>query len=256
MADGPEPNEALLYGVVELLKAAGEARAVAIALCATIAVRRECYDNWNGGLYNVEMELVVDYQTYGQLSRDDRAAIESAIATAAEPILACGENDTFRGVQIRPGGQPRANWREAAEEWGRGVGVSNQGRVRSDNIATREEDGLLFRSLPEVYLYRALKRRGVTFAPLPVFLRGGTEYRRLEPDFIVLKDGMVFQVEVDGDTYHRETPADAQRRVAPMEYEGVKVLRFNASELATEEAAATVVDKVIKWITKQKANRP
>ena len=256
MTDGPDPNEALLYGVVELLKAAGEARAVSVVLNSTVAVRREHYDNWNGGLYNVEIDLTVDYQTYGQLSGDERAAVESAIAAVAEPILACGENDTFRGVHVRPGGRPRPNWRAEGHDFVRGVGVSNQGRVRSDNIATREEDGLLFRSLPEVPLYRALKRRGVTFAPLPVFLRGGAEYRRLEPDFIVLKDGMVFQIEVDGDTYHRETPADAQRRLTPMEYEGVKVLRFNAEELANDEMAVSVVDKAIKWMAKAKTNRP
>ena len=42
-----------------------------------------------------------------------------------------------------------------------GEGITNQGRVRSDNIAARVHDGLLFRSRPEVLFYEALKRKGV-----------------------------------------------------------------------------------------------
>jgi len=37
-------------------------------------------------------------------------------------------------------------------------------------------DGLLFRSQPEINLYRAFKALGITFAPLPVFIRGGETY--------------------------------------------------------------------------------
>lgn len=73
--------------------------------------------------------------------------------------------------------------------WLRGEGITNQGRVRSDNIAARAFDGLLFRSQPEINLYGALKAAGVSFAPLPVFVRGGHDYRRIEPDFIIVKDG-------------------------------------------------------------------
>lgn len=177
------------------------------------------------------------------------------MSEAAEPVLELSDNDTFTGTTIRPAGAAPKGWREHDERWLKGENVSNQGRVRSDNVATREEDGLLFRSDAEVTLYRALKRRGVTFAPLPVFIRGGTTYHRLEPDFLIIKDGLVFQVEVDGDTYHRESPVDAQKRTAPMEYEGVKVRRYLASQLATDKAAAQVVDGLLKWIEKEKANR-
>lgn len=68
--------------------------------------------------------------------------------------------------------------------------MTNQGRVRSKNVAPRERDGLLFRSQAEINLYLALKQVGVSFAPLPVFVRGGREYQRIEPDFIILKDGL------------------------------------------------------------------
>ena len=133
------------------------------------------------------------------------------------------ENDTFVGVTIKPSQALKPGWRSDTEAWLRRDGINNQGRVRSDNVASLPCDGLHFRSQHEINLYKALKSKGLTFAPLPVFIRGGASYARLEPDFIVLKDGYVFQIEIDGDTTHRETPVVAQSRTAPMEYEGVKV---------------------------------
>lgn len=250
-----DANECLQFGMTQLLRSAGDARAVAVLVGATVQVETDRYDNWDGGLYNVTVLVRVEYLTYGQLDAAERARLTSVFAEVAEPTLSLSENDSFLGVRIVPAGMPTPGWREEASSWVRGVGVTNQGRVRSDNIATREVDGLLFRSEPEVHLYQALKKRGVTFAPLPVFLRGGQSYARLEPDFIVIKDGIVFQVEVDGDTYHRETPVDAQRRTAPLEFEGVKVKRYSASELATEAKAKEVVDGLLRWIEKEKSNR-
>lgn len=68
---------------------------------------------------------------------------------------------------------PVDGWRASARAWARGEGINNQGQVRTDNIASRRHDGLLFRSQAEVHLYDALKARGVYLAPLPVFIRGG-----------------------------------------------------------------------------------
>jgi hypothetical protein len=36
---------------------------------------------------------------------------------------------------------------------------------------------------------------------------------RVEPDFVIYKDGIVVIVEVDGDLYHTEIPADAHARL-------------------------------------------
>jgi hypothetical protein len=140
------------------------------------------------------------------------------------------------------------DWRDAANRWLSGEGINNQARVRSNNIASLECDGLLFRSEPEINLYRALKGAGVTFAPLPVFLRGGTAYARLEPDFVVLKDGCVLVIEVDGDTYHRETPADAHKRLLPLDHEGAKIERVTAAECDTPEKARVCAQRLIAVI--------
>lgn len=76
------------------------------------------------------------------------------------------------------------------KSWLTGNNINNQGRVRSDNIATRASDGLLFRSQPEIFFYKALKSLGVPFAPLPVFVKGVESYGRIEPDFFIVKDGL------------------------------------------------------------------
>lgn len=146
-------------------------------------------------------------------------------------------------------------WREKARAWVSGQGVTNQGRARSDNLAPRQVDGLLFRSMPEIHLYRAFKSLGVSFAPLPVFVRGGESYRRIEPDFVVLKDGIVMIVEVDGDTVHRETPLDAHNRTTMLVHEGAHVERVNASECDTGEKAMSCAKRLITVLLKLKASR-
>jgi hypothetical protein len=139
--------------------------------------------------------------------------------------------------------------------WLRGEGITNQGRVRSDNIAAREHDGLLFRSQEEINLYRALKSAGVSFAPLPVFVRGGREYRRIEPDFVVVKGGMIAVVEVDGDTVHQESPAEAHARTTMLVHEGAHVERVKASDCATPEKAKECADRVLASLAKVRAAR-
>jgi hypothetical protein len=147
-------------------------------------------------------------------------------------------------------------WREKAKSWVDGKGVSNQGRARSDNVAPLMCDGLLFRSPHEINLYRALRAVGVSFAPLPVFVRGGRTYRRIEPDFVILKDGIVMIVEVDGDTVHRESPQEAHDRVTMLLHEGAHVERVNATkECATAEQARACATKILSVIEKLKVNR-
>jgi hypothetical protein len=43
-------------------------------------------------------------------------------------------------------------------------------------------------------------------------LRGGVEYRRVEPDFLIFKDGLTMIVEIDGDLFHTETLRAARTR--------------------------------------------
>jgi hypothetical protein len=137
------------------------------------------------------------------------------------------------------------DWRAEMARILSGETVSNQGRVRSTNIATIQEDGLLFRSEPEVMFYRAAKKAGLVFAPLPVFLQrvNGKDSRR-EPDFVIVQDGITLIVELDGRTTHRESPVEAQQRLAFLTDQGVKLHRIPANNCWTEENAARCVNEV------------
>ena len=59
-------------------------------------------------------------------------------------------------------------------------------------------------------------------------------------------------VEIDGDTVHTETPAEAQARTRTLQHEGVHVERIAASECDTPLKAKNEVDKVISSFTKLK----
>jgi len=134
-------------------------------------------------------------------------------------------------------------------------GVNNQGRVRSNNVAGLEFDGLRFRSKQEIHLYSALKGMGVTFAPLPVFLRGGETYQRLEPDFVLLKDGIFLVVELDGGSTHPETPAQADRRLRLFKHEGAFVERVEASECSNEAEARVCAGRLLSAVDKYKKSK-
>lgn len=102
-------------------------------------------------------------------------------------------------------------------------------------------------------MYRALKSIGVSFAPLPVFVRGGTDYQRLEPDFIVVYQGVIAVVEVDGDTVHTETPAEAHARTSALQHEGIVIERVKASDCDTLEKAAKTADALLQDLSKLKS---
>jgi hypothetical protein len=111
--------------------------------------------------------------------------LEKELREQAEVLLRTKPGVFLENFIIEPENVDNPNWRLDAKKWLRGEGVNNQGRVRSNNIAPYPKDGLLFRSKAEINLYDALKTRAITFAPLPVFIRGGDDYRRTEPDFVV-----------------------------------------------------------------------
>lgn len=255
MDDGEPLSDDVLHVLATRLRKKEAARAVALLLSSQPMVEREKYDNWDGGLYYVRLVVRSDASALAMMDDEEVTQITTIIGEVAAPLLAETDQETFDGVRFVPVGGAPAGWRDQTLAWLRGNEVTNQGRVRSDNVAPLTHDGLLFRSRAEIHLYNALKASGITFAPLPVFIRGGQKYRRIEPDFLVIKDGYVFQVEVDGDRYHDESPVTAQSRTAPMEYEGVKVRRFGASELRTAESAQQAVRRLLAWIEKEKNNR-
>lgn len=224
---------------------------VAILVNSKAHIDQVDYDNWNGGTSTFNLILSLPFHLYNQLGAK-REKIEVAIAKKLEPLLRRYPNDHLREVQIEAELVSDPEWRLKAKAWLEGRHINNQGRVRSNNIASRECDGLLFRSQHEINLYLALKSTGISFAPLPVFIRGGQDYRRIEPDFIILKDGIILVVEVDGDTVHHETPAEAHNRTTMLAHEGARIERVRAEECETPEKARGCAQKLLAALQKLK----
>jgi hypothetical protein len=252
--DLPFDAEAITAALTHVAAAQGDAASVAVLAVSVPKLRQTGYDNWNDGTYFLSLYLEVPMQAYGQLFRV-REDIQRHLLEALKPMIDAYPHFRASEVFLVPADEAPADWREHAKAWLRGEGVTNQGRVRSDNIAARQYDGLLFRSDEEINLYRALKSAGVSFAPLPVFVRGGNTYRRIEPDFVLVKGGMLAVVEVDGDTVHQESPAEAHARTTMLVYEGAHVERVRASECTTPEKARECAERVLASLAKVRASR-
>lgn len=232
----------------------GKAREVAILAYADAHVEETDHDNWNGGTSIFTIWLDVPIMLYSQIV-EDKDNLEEAFKQNLEPLLHAFPKTWLNRFVILPNVEQEDGWRDKAKAWVVGDGVTNRGRVRSNNVAPLTCDGLLFRSEPEIHLYRALKAAGVSFAPLPVFLRGGESYRRIEPDFVLFKDGMLLLVEVDGDAVHMESPAEAHARTTMLLHEGAHIERVTASECCTPQKALLTVQRLLGVINKRKSNK-
>jgi hypothetical protein len=242
--------EALLATTAQLFVLDGATREVAILANAEADLQWQ-EEDWGIDYFRLCIRIPswLYWQISGQLEK-----CEETIGEKVKSIVYYSKQG-IRGVSIFPLLSADSDWRAKAKSWLTGDGVSNQGRVRSDNIPSMTCDGLLFRSQNEIYLYKALKPLGISFAPLPVFVRGGNSYRRIEPDFVIIKSGVVLIVEVDGDTVHHETPAEAHNRTTMLAHEGVHIERVKASECATQELASECARRILQIIEKLKASR-
>jgi hypothetical protein len=249
--EDPEP---LLSTLARLFAREGATQEVAILATSRASIEHTEYDNWDGGTNFYTLYVRVPHWLFGRIE-PSASEIGQRILEKAGPILRPSRGHFLRDVELVPDLVEDEHWREKAMAWLAGENVSNQGRVRSDNLPSRTDDGLLFRSQPEINLYRALKAEGVSFAPLPVFVRGGEHYRRIEPDFVVIKDGVVLIVEVDGDTVHNESPAEAHDRTTMLLHEGALLERVNANRCDTPAKAATCARELLRVLEKRRLSR-
>lgn len=246
--------EPTLGTLARLFASEGAAQEVAVLTYSTPEIVESHYDSWNGGTTYYNLILHAPLNLYPQIEAH-KEKLEAALLKKFEVIATKTPNDLLGGVIISPAIVEEPQWREKAVAWLSGSKISNQGRVRSDNVAPLSVDGLIFRSQPEIHLYRAFKSIGVSFAPLPVFIRGGTDYKRIEPDFVVIHGGLVMVVEVDGDTVHQETPAEAHARTTMLLHEGVHFERIKASECDSSEKAKASADHLCQVLKKIQATK-
>jgi len=249
----PFEPEDFLASVVEAMKVRGDARAI-----ATLVEGNCNFHLWDQdfGVDSWNLSVNLPVPLFYAMTDTERNATEESIKEVASSFFNSKPGDHFASVTLTPRlEQANTGWREDALRFVKGEGVTNQGRVRSDNIASKHHRGLLFRSKAEITLFEALTRAQLAVAPLPVFVRIGKSYNRLEPDFVVVHKGLTFVVEVDGDTYHRELPAEADKRLIPLTYEGVEVRRIRAAELNSDKEADAVVRDLIQFMSKRKEAR-
>ena len=246
--------DALLAALARICAHDGKAREVAILGSARASITEVSHDNLNGGTYGYAIHLEIPTSLYMQIA-PERELIEKAFVDMIEPFVRRYSNEFIEQFVISTEVIACEGWQEKALAWVAGKGTTNQGRVRSDNIASRTCDGLLFRSQPEIHLYRALKEAGIVFAPLPVVIRGGQSFKRIEPDFLIFRDGILLHVEVDGDTVHQETPVEAHERTTLLGREGAIIERVSALSCGTIESARICAARLLEVIQKAKQNR-
>ncbi|AMW27613.1 MULTISPECIES: hypothetical protein [Arthrospira] len=223
-----------------------------------ILVDSDPYIELNNKSQEKILKLEVPLYIYGKFKeRSNIGDYESKIHVVVKDIVNRTFNENVNGVTITPKLESKPEWRKDAWQWlfGESGKINNQGRVRSDNIASRKCDGLLFRSPPEINLYKALQTQEITFAPLPVFVRGGCNRKRIEPDFVIVREGVFMIVEVDGDTFHTESPAKAHERTEMLHGEGVYVERVQAKDCMTEEKAIACAEKILQRLKQIKRSR-
>jgi len=246
--------EPTLGTLARLFASEGAAQEVAVLTYSTPEVAESHYDSWNGGTTYYTLILHAPLNLYPQIE-PHKEKLEASILKKFEVIANQSTSDLLTSVVISPAIVEDPQWREKAAVWLSGSKISNQGRVRSDNVAPLSVDGLIFRSQPEIHLYRAFKSMGVSFAPLPVFIRGGSEYQRIEPDFVIVHGGLLMVVEVDGDTVHQETPSEAHARATMLLHEGVHFERINANECSSSEKAKASAERLLQIMKKLLAAR-
>jgi hypothetical protein len=262
MSDEPPFNaEAIAAALAHAAMAQGDTPSVTALAVSTPRLEETGLEDYNGerrfwreDFYTTLLTLYLEVpaESFGQFYRV-REAVQENIFTMLQPIITAYPYYKAERVCLVPAVTAPSDWHERALAWLRGEGVTNQGRVRSDNIAARQYDGLLFRSDAEINLYRALKASAVSFAPLPVFVRGGNGYRRIEPDFVVVKGGMIAVIEVDGN--HQESPVEAHDRTTMLVHEGAHIERVRASDCSTLEGAEICAKRILASLAKVRASR-
>ncbi len=243
--------EDLLASIVENLKYRGHTQAIAII------AEGEGRLEW---LYSDDVhyyQLLVATPIYIFSTITEIKVIENDIYEVAKPFFHYStNNEALHSVIIAPQiAKAKDEWRSEAMQFIKGENITNQGRAHSNNIASKQHKGLLFRSKPEIMLFDALTRAKLAVAPLPVFIRIGKQYNRLEPDFVVIHKGLTFIIEVDGDLYHKESPAEAEKRLLPLTHEGVEVRRIRSEDLSSDIVADEIVRDLIRFMDSRKASR-
>ncbi|WP_338461474.1 hypothetical protein VZH09_10635 [Synechococcus elongatus IITB7] len=231
----PLSSEVLTNTLAELAEIRGLSLISQALRTHGVGVELEDYDNWDGGIWTWLVTVSLPPRNWAQFaSKEERHAVEEELTELASVLVTSHAH--------------RFIVRLAARAISDSQGLTNQGRAHSSNPAAIEYEGLFFRSQPEIWLFAALRETGLPVMPLPVVTSNKFHFGRIEPDFVVIRRGMTFVIEVDGDRWHQETPAKAQERLRHLEDEGVRVIRVSAEKCNSPASAKDTAKDVLMRI--------
>ena len=128
--------------------------------------------------------------------------------------------------------------------------TNNQGWGHSSNPAPIWHRNVRHRAKYEAFFTEACIRRQALCFPLPLAIFGS---KRIEPDYIIIKDGILELIELDGPSHNSELASFEQQRLKPFRDNLVDVIRFPVPEEVDIKWAHSVLDQVFARIEKRKA---
>ena len=128
--------------------------------------------------------------------------------------------------------------------------VNNQGWGHSKNPAPIWYNNVRHRAWYEPLFTAVCIRRKALYLPLPLALYGT---KRIEPDALIIKDGIVQLIELDGMSHEMELASTEQNRLQPFRDNLIDVMRFPVSEDADINWANWILDQVFERIDKRKS---
>jgi hypothetical protein len=206
-----------------------------------VHIELDRYSEWDGGTSEWLITVLISPQAWASFKdKEERAVVEKELAELADSIKISDFNGKgiFHLFEVKFSVIPTSDLN----------GLTNQGRAHSANLAPIEYEGLLFRSHAEIWLFIALRDTGLPLMPLPVVIFNQPRFKRIEPDFVVICQGMMFVVEVDGKRWHKETPSEAQERLRHLEDEGVRIIRVSAEKCKSSDSAKEEAKRIFSRI--------
>ena len=126
--------------------------------------------------------------------------------------------------------------------------VSNNCFGHSQHPGTIMHRNFRHRSLVETFITESLYQRQFLFAPMPVFTNGS---RRIELDFLIIKDGIAVGLEIDSEQWHQESMLEAEDRLRSFRDNLIDITRVKAPAYdASLSWAHSVIDKIDEKIWK------
>tara|TARA_B110000003_G_scaffold88619_1_gene90668 strand:+ start:350 stop:844 length:495 start_codon:yes stop_codon:yes gene_type:complete len=114
----------------------------------------------------------------------------------------------------------------------------------------RTEQEALFHKALKGFQKKIREAEGVSFifSPLPVFSDCG---RRIETDFLILKDKVALVIEIDGDSHSQKLAIEEKLRLDSFEENGFPILRINCSQESDIEWAHTAAEKALSRLERE-----